>query len=177
MYPTPIFDHSKSSDDLKRCGISVFEPYRENEYQRKKVFGGFSIYPFELVHDVSCFGFYITHVDIGSLVYLTDTEYCKYRFSAVNHILIEANYDKRIVDLSHPAIEHILRGHMELQTTKAFISANKTPHLRNIILCHLSNENADPETMQKEVQSVAGRWVNVAVAKSGDEYILSKYPF
>ena len=58
-----------------------------------------------------------------------------------------------------------------------FIKRNKTPDLRNIILCHLSSENADPETMQKEVQSVAGKWVNVAVAHAGDEYVLSKYPW
>ena len=177
MYPTPIFDHSKSVDDFKRYGISVFEPYKDDKFERKKTFGRFEIYPFELVHDVPCFGFYIRHTDMGSFVYLSDTEYCKYRFSRVNHILVEANYDKRIIDSSHPAKEHILRGHLELQTTKDFISANKTPDLRNIILCHLSSENADPETMQKEVQSVAGKWVNVAVAHAGFEVELSKYPF
>ena len=177
MYPTPTFDHSKSVDDFKRYGISVFEPYKDGKFERKKSFGRFEIYPFELVHDVPCFGFYITHTDMGSFIYLSDTEYCKYRFPRVNHILIEANYDKRIIDSSHPAKEHILRGHLELQTTKDFISANKTPDLRNIILCHLSSENADPETMQKEVQSVAGKWVNVAVAHAGDEYVLSKYPW
>lgn len=114
---------------------------------------------------------------MGSFIYLSDTEYCKYRFPRVNHILVEANYDKRIIDSSHPAKEHILRGHLELQTTKDFISANKTPDLRNIILCHLSSENADPETMQKEVQSVAGKWVRVDVAHAGAEYVLSKYPW
>ena len=177
MYPTPTFDHSKSVDDFKRYGISVFEPYKDGKFERKKSFGRFEIYPFELVHDVPCFGFYIRHTDMGSFVYLSDTEYCKYRFPRVNHILVEANYDKRIIDSSHPAKEHILRGHLELQTTKDFISANKTPDLRNIILCHLSSENADPETMQKEVQSVAGKWVNVDVAHAGLEVELSKYPF
>ena len=177
MYPTPIFDHSKSVDDFKRYGISVFEPYKDDKFERKKTFGRFEIYPFELVHDVPCFGFYIRHTDMGSFVYLSDTEYCKYRFSRVNHILVEANYDKRIIDSSHPAKEHILRGHLELQTTKDFISANKTPDLRNIILCHLSSENADPETMQKEVQSVAGKRVKVSVAHAGMSVEMSKYPF
>lgn len=177
MYPTPTFDHAKSSDDFRRNGISVFEPYKDDKFERKKSFGGFKIYPFELVHDVPCFGFYIIHADMGSLVYLSDTEYCKYRFSRINHILIEANYDKRLIDSNHPAKEHILKGHLELQTTKAFVLANKTPDLRNVILCHLSSENADPETMQKEVQSVAGKWVNVEVAHAGDEYLLSKYPW
>ena len=177
MYPTPTFDHSKSVDDFKRYGISVFEPYKDDKYERKKSFGGFEVYPFELVHDVPCFGFYITHTDMGSFIYLSDTEYCKYRFPRVNHILVEANYDKRIIDSSHPAKEHILRGHLELQTTKDFISANKTPDLRNVILCHLSSENADPDRMKSEIQQVAGKWVNVAVAHAGFEVELSKYPF
>ena len=155
----------------------MFEPYKDNEFHRKKSFGGFEVYPFELVHDVPCFGFYITHTDIGSLVYLSDTEYCKYRFPRVNHILIEANYDKRIIDSSHPAKEHILRGHLELQTTKDFISANKTPDLRNVILCHLSNENADPDRMKQEIQEVAGKWVYVEIARATMELELRKYPW
>ena len=177
MYPTPTFDHSKSVDDFKRYGISVFEPYKDGKFERKKSFGRFEIYPFELVHDVPCFGFYITHTDMGSFIYLSDTEYCKYRFPRVNHILVEANYDKRIIDSSHPAKEHILRGHLELQTTKDFISANKTPDLRNIILCHLSSENADPDRMKREVQEVVGKWVSVDVAEKGKTVELSRFPF
>lgn len=177
MYPTPIFDHSKSVDNFKRYGIPVFEPYKDDEFQSKKVFGGFAIYPFELIHDVPCYGFYIIHPDIGSLVYLSDTEYCKYRFSKINHILIEANYDKRLIDSNHPAKEHILKGHLELQTTKAFVLANKTPDLRNVILCHLSSENAEPERMKNEVKEVAGKWVTIDVAKAGLEVELNKYPF
>ena len=34
------------------------------------------------------------------------------------------------------------------------------------------------ENIQKSLfQSVAGKWVNVAVAKAGTEYVLSKYPW
>lgn len=177
MYPTPTFDHSKSVDDFKRYGISVFEPYKDGKFERKKSFGRFEIYPFELVHDVPCFGFYITHTDMGSFIYLSDTEYCKYRFPRVNHILVEANYDKRIIDSSHPAKEHILRGHLELQTTKDFISANKTPDLRNIILCHLSSENADPDHMKSEIQQVVGKWVTVDIAEKGKVWELSRFPW
>ena len=73
--------------------------------------------------------------------------------------------------------EHVLKGHSGISTVRDIILANKTPDLRNVILCHLSSENADPETMQKEVQSVAGKWVSVEVAHAGDEYVLNKYPF
>ena len=54
---------------------------------------------------------------------------------------------------------------------------NKTPDMRNVILCHLSDGWSDPETMQEEVQSVAGKWVRVDVARAGMSIELSKYPF
>lgn len=145
--------------------------------QNKKVFGNFKIYSFGLVHDVPCCGYYILHPDIGSLVYLSDTEYCKYKFPKVNHILVEANYDKRKFNENNPAKEHIFKGHMELQTTKNFVKANKSMELRNVILCHLSADNADPVIMQKEIQEVAGQWCNVAVAEPGLQIELKKYPF
>ena len=73
--------------------------------------------------------------------------------------------------------EHVLKGHSGISTVRDIILANKTPDLRNVILCHLSSENADPETMQREIQSVAGKWVNIAVAKAGMELKMSKYPW
>ena len=82
-----------------------------------------------------------------------------------------------LMDSSSANYIHAIKGHSSLPVVKSFVEVNKTPDLRNIILCHLSSENADPETMQKEVQSVAGKWVNVAVAHAGDEYVLSKYPW
>ena len=82
-----------------------------------------------------------------------------------------------LMDSSSANYVHALKGHSSVSSVRDIILANKTPDLRNVILCHLSSENADPETMQKEVQSVAGKWVNVAVAHAGDEYVLSKYPF
>lgn len=170
-------DHSKSADGFKRAGIPVFDSYDSEAEKQVRTYGNFVIHSFKLEHDVPCMGFYILHPDMGSLVYLTDTEYCKYRFSNANHILIEANYDARLIPEDHPAKVHILKGHMELQTTKGFVQANKSSKLRNVILCHMSEDNMDYEVMQKEILSVAGKRVNVSVAESGLEVELSKYPF
>lgn len=96
----------------------------------------------------------------------------------INHMLIECNYVfKERAHIDKNKIRHVIRGHHSLENCVGFIKRNKTPDLRNIILCHLSGENADPETMQREIQSVAGKWVNVEVAHAGDEYVLSKYPW
>lgn len=170
-------DHSKSAEDFKRAGIPVFDSYDSEVEKKVRTYGKFVIHSFKLEHDVPCMGFYILHPDMGSLVYLTDTEYCKYRFPNVNHILIEANYDARLIPEDHPARVHILKGHMELQTTKGFVQANKSSELRNVILCHMSEDNMDYEIMRKEVSEVAGKRVNLSIAESGLSLELSKFPF
>lgn len=170
-------DHSKSAEGFKRAGIPVFDSYDSKAEKQVRTYGNFVIHSFELEHDVPCMGFYILHPDMGNLVYLTDTEYCKYRFPKVNHILIEANYDARLIPEDHPARVHILKGHMELQTTKGFVQANKSSELRNIILCHMSAENMDESVMLQEVSEVAGKRVNIATAESGLSLELSKFPF
>lgn len=169
-------DHSKSAEDFKRAGIPVFAPYdlEENDVWFRSQF---TVQSFHLEHDVPCVGFYIRHPDMGSLVYLTDTEYCKYRFPNVNHILIEANYDSRLIQEDHPARVHILKGHMELQTTKGFVQANKSSELRNVILCHGSEQNLDFENAENQVRDIVGKRVSVMFAKANTSIGLNKYPF
>ena len=58
---------------------------------------------------------------------------------------------------------HVFRGHMELETVKEFIKANNSDSLQNIILCHLSNDNANPEECKAEVEKVAKCPVYVAM--------------
>ena len=124
------------------------------------------------------FGYLIQNGD-EKLLYMTDWEYCSYVFKnqRVNYMVLECNHMDNLMDSSSANYIHALKGHSSLSVVKSFVEVNKTPDLRNIILCHLSSENADPETMQKEVQSVAGKWVRVDVAKAGMTVELSKYPF
>lgn len=170
-------DHSKSAEDFKRAGIPVFDSYNSEAEKQVRTYGKFVIHSFKLEHDVPCMGFYILHPDMGSLVYLTDTEYCKYRFPKVNHILIEANYSKDIISDDNPAYSHILRGHLELQTCKSFVQANKTNSLRTVILCHGSEQNLDFEDAENQVRDIVGKRVNVMFARAGMETSLSQYPF
>ena len=124
------------------------------------------------------FGYLIKNGD-EVILYATDFEYIPYTFKnqRINYMLLECNHMDDLMDSSSANYVHALKGHSSVSTVRDIILANKTPDLRNVILCHLSSENADPETMQKEVQSVAGKWVNVAVAKAGITVELSKYPF
>lgn len=125
------------------------------------------------------FGYLIEHEEMGRMLYLTDFEYCKFNFKKmrVQHFLIECNHMDESLSRDSAKFEHVIKGHSSLSVCRDLIEANKTSDLRNVILCHLSSENADPETMQKEVQSAAGKWVKVDVAHAEDEYLLSKYPW
>ena len=160
--------------------------------------GDFRIVPFYVPHDgCPCFAYIIYHPECGNILYATDMSRIaqideNYRLKMVNgrpmdwsfknlrlaHMIIEANYDfSDFADMDEFKRSHVGFGHHSLQCCKRFVEENKTPDLRNVILCHLSSENADPDRMKSEIQEVAGKWVNVDVAHAALEVELSKYAF
>ena len=95
----------------------------------------------------------------------------------LNHILISSNYDNELL-ADNEKREHVLRGHLSVQyVCEEFVKPNKSYALRNIILCHLSQENSDPDKILAEVQKAVGNGVNVVVARKDLEVELSLYPF
>jgi phosphoribosyl 1,2-cyclic phosphodiesterase len=177
-------DHSLSVQDLEHMGIPVFKPYESLEPMEIGFTGGI-IMAFDLTTldgkwthtnadgtECPCYGFLITHPEMGKLLYITDTEFCKWRFADVNHILISCNYQKKYIDDENVAKRnHVFRGHMELGTVKDFVMANKTDSLQNVILCHLSRDNAEPSECVAEVKKIAPM-AYVDVAQGGKEWIL-----
>ncbi|MCI8378680.1 MAG: MBL fold metallo-hydrolase [Lachnospiraceae bacterium] len=183
-------DHSKAVKDFENMGIPVFAPYKSLEPMSFKYGSRVRVQAFDLTDkngkfmhtnndgsECPCYGFLIEHEDMGKMLYITDTELVKWRFSGINHILISCNYDKDLIPQDHPAREHIFRGHMELQTVKEFIKSNKSNTIRTVILCHLSQENADPDKMLAEVKKVTGESVKCVCAVAGETVELSQYPF
>lgn len=168
-------DHSLSAKDFENMGIPVFKPYENKEPINLKGWNG-TIQAFDLTDkdgkfmhtnadgsECQCYGFLITHPDLGRMLYITDTELVKWRFKDINHILISCNYQKKYIEDENLAKRnHVFRGHMELETVKEFIKANNSDSLQNIILCHLSNDNANPEECKAEVEKVAKCPVYVA---------------
>lgn len=177
-------DHSLSVSELEHMGIPVFKPYESLEPMEIGFTGGI-IMAFDLTtldgkwthtnadgSECPCYGFLITHPEMGKLLYITDTEFCKWRFADVNHILISCNYQKKYIDDENVAKRnHVFRGHMELETVKDFVMANKTDSLQNVILCHLSRDNAVPSECAAEVKKIAPM-AHVDVAQGGKEWIL-----
>lgn len=174
-------DHSKYIAEYENAGIRVWKPYFDNDagYEiETKYFGKkFTVRDFDLVHDVDCLGFHIQHQDIGSLVYATDTEYIKYRFKNLNHILVEANYSDDLINNEAVNREHVLRGHMSLQTALDFISTNDNPALRNVVLLHLSDKNSDSEQFLQKTKETVKYGADCYIAEKGLEVDLNLCPF
>lgn len=139
--------------------------------------GKFHINAFDLVHDVECLGFHVQHPDIGTLLYASDTEYIKYRFKNLNHILVEANYSDDLIDNEAVNREHVLRGHMSLQTALDFISTNDNPALRNVVLLHLSDKNSDSEQFLQKTKETVKYGADCYIAEKGLEVDLNLCPF
>lgn len=121
-------------------------------------------------HDnTDCFGFLIKNEELGTLSYMTDLEFCPFKFQKqkINHMIVEANYDKNLVDDSSVNQTHILRGHCEINTTLGIIEANKTDDLKTVILAHLSTKNSKPMEFKRRAEEVAK--CHVFIAQKGLE--------
>lgn len=168
-------DHAKFAHEYKIAGIPTFKPYESENLRQIRTYGGFTVKSFDVVHDVPCCGFLVTHEDMGRLLYVTDTEYVRYRFDGLVHILAEANYSADLIDTHAANRFHVLTGHMELQTTLNFLRANNSSELRNVMLCHLSANNANPVMFKAEAEKVVG--CPVWVADKGMEVDVGLVPF
>ncbi len=170
-------DHSKYVSEYEKAGIPVFKPYDGMQSMDLNGGEGFLIRSFELVHDISCYGFYIRHPDFGTLLYASDTEYIKYRFNGLNHILVEVNYSDDLIE--HEAVnrEHVLRGHMSLQTALDFISTNDNPNLRTVCLLHLSTSNSDAGLFLRKAKETVKYGADCYIAERGLEISLDLVPF
>ena len=178
-------DHSKSLNDFKSMGIPIYAPYLKIDYMSMNM-GGFTVKPFDLTtidgnwthtnaDGTACpiFGFLITHKEIGRMLYITDCELIKWKFKDINHILLGVNYDKDLVDTDNPKANHVFRGHLSIDTACDFVKANDSDSLQNVIMCHLSSENADKDSFIEKMKN-AVNGANVDVADSGKSWILRK---
>lgn len=169
-------DHAKYVAEYEKAGIPVFKPYDETIACPLKIkYGRFFIQAFRLVHDVPCYGYYISEPSLSTLVYASDTEYIKYRFQGLNHIMVEANHSAELLNNAEAKYRHQITGHMSIDTACNFIKANKTSGLRNIILCHLSEENSDEKSFLAKAREIVD--CPVCIAKKGLSVSLDLCPF
>ena len=160
-------------------GIHVFAPYRDDIGAKFK--GRWKIRAFDLTDlngkwmhtngdgsECPCYGFWIQHPEIGTMIYATDTELIKWRFKNVNHILLGVNYDQELLSGDDEKKNHVVRGHMSIDTSCDFVKANASDQLQNVIMCHLSKGNADSDKFIEKMKKAVPN-VDVCVAEPGME--------
>lgn len=159
--------------------MPVFAPYRDDVAARFK--GRWKIRAFDLTdlngkwmhtdangEPCAIYGFMIEHPKMGRMLYITDCEFVKWRFKNVNHILLGVNYDSELLSGDEAKKNHVVRGHMSIDTACEFVKANASDQLQNVIMCHLSSENADSDSFIEKMKK-AVPMVNVSVAEPGME--------
>lgn len=181
----PPLDHSKSLKDFKDMGIPVFAPYISKK-PIKIGNGDFRVQAFDLTtidgnwththangEPCPIYGFLIAHKEMGRMLYITDCEVVKWKFKDINHILLGVNYDKDLIDRDNVGkANHVFRGHLSIDTACDFVKANYSDSLQNVIMCHLSAENADSDSFIKKMKKVACG-ANADVAEPGKEWLLA----
>lgn len=165
-------DHAKYVEEYSKrgtlivCNRDVAEK-KKLEMGRRHIFekpfetfsvGSFRVCPFPLSHDVPCSGFIIHHPDCGAILFALDTYKMDFFIEDVDHFLIEANYDDRILKANvedgkidrHQA-NRLMLSHMSLDNTVHFLHECHAERAKNIILCHLSERNSDPDMFRDRV--------------------------
>lgn len=181
-------DHIKSYKKFSQSLIDVyghpglpqkFEGIKPLEERKAFQLGGFRIVPFYVPHTsnengqiVECknYAYLISHKDMGKMIYATDFEYIPFSFAnmQIAHWLIECNYVDSVVDSEEfkneaTKYKHVLQGHCSLNTCKAVIEKNMSANMKNIILCHISQDNGHPTLMKREIGKLSNAKTYIAM--------------
>ncbi len=127
--------------------------------------GEFLVLPIPAQHDAAePFAYLIEHPGIGRLLFATDTYYLQYRIPRLNHLLIECNYSRPILDANTEAEiipaalrKRTLASHMSLEHLKEMLAANDLTQLSQIVLIHLSARNSDKDAFCREIIKQTGK--------------------
>ena len=125
--------------------------------------GDFIITPFEVPHDSSdCVGYKIQAegltfclaTDVGEI-----TPTVAEAIGEANYLVLEANHDTEMLEQGPypPYLKNRIRstrGHLSNQQCAEALATYASPNLRQVWLCHLSEENNHPELARKTVETI-----------------------
>lgn len=157
----PIFSAQETLESVGVKDYSLAEPILEN---RPFSIGGFDILPFATDHDAAHpLGFLIRHDECGNILFATDTRIIKNKFRHLNHILIECNYERKMLNdavisgITPAAIAPRIReSHLSLERCIKTLKANCLDEVRDITLIHISSANGDGRAFKSAVEQATG---------------------
>lgn len=175
-------DHARSARDILRAGVDLYatqgtidalgleghrlRPIRAHQQVR---IGTWTVLPFDTVHDAAEPVGFLLASGAAKVLYFSDSAYCRYRFRALTHLMVEANWSGELLDnnvregvIDETLAARIRRNHMSLERLLQMLAANDLSRVEAIWLLHLSEQNSDEEMFARRVREVTGRPVYVA---------------
>lgn len=181
-------DHSKSVPNAIKSGLSVFSNKEVESIHKgvkvlpvgvKTKIGGFKVQPLIVPHNTMCYAYIITTTDENKILFATDCADFRYKVRGVHHWIIECNHCEELM------LEHALNNvysmsasenHLEIKQTIDVLKNNFCVDTQTIVLCHLSQGNADEKEFAQRVKNELA-FSNVYVAKPNLEIELNKSEF
>lgn len=176
-------DHAKSIKDIVNAGITIFTHKHVFEFFDLKSNGSedfflkpsatmfddeWTVQPFPLFHDAPCYGFVISHKEVGSILFATDTASIPYRIKGISHFIIEANYSEKILtekvwnEKFSFIDKRVIDTHLSVEKCVEFIKRSIDEKSETITLIHLSDRNSNRSDFKEYVRAATGLIVNVA---------------
>lgn len=173
-------DHAQAVDMLLRRGVNVYgniettmhhDGMRYIQSGRKIGIGTFDIIAQDISHDIPCYCYYLHSLATNEVVlYVTDAQEVPYRFADVGYLLIEANYDYELLQLTDKPISlksRIVQTHLSIDQTAAFVQGMNQDKLKEIYLCHLSDEDSDAELFRNRIEDLTQAKVYICEKNGG----------
>ena len=166
-------DHSKYVKEYLQNGIKCYaspgtieaigirSPYLlEISPLKQFTVDSFTILPFDTKHDCKQpVGYLINNAECGTVLFATDTYYLPNTFKGLNHVMIECNYDKDILDsieVNASLKKRLYTSHMSIDTCLTALKVNDLSRVRNIVLIHLSNNHSNADEFKSRVEAETG---------------------
>jgi len=164
-----------STGTIEAAGLHDSHNMKALQAKKQIRIGGFTVMPFLVEHDApEPFGYLIRHPDFGLLLFATDTYYLRYTFAGLNYIMLECNYDRRVLDanvrekiIPMQVRERVLRSHLSCTDCIKTLQANDLSQVHMVLLLHLSNKNGKEEQFLQKIRRATGKYV--LFAKKGLE--------
>lgn len=176
-YQVPVYATREVHDGINRnyCVVKKVAAEQVGLVEKGKtlLLGEFTVTPFAVPHDSADNVGYFIEAEGTNFCLITDaghvTDEMKQYISRARHLVIEANHDIEMVQNGpYPPFlkERILSGtgHLNNHDCGVAIAENMSEQLKNVWLCHLSEENNHPELARKTVESILRSYGIVAGA-------------
>jgi len=177
-------DHAKCAKEFINSGIPVYMSFGTAKATKVNnptcliagdviQIGDFRIVAFDVEHDaVEPFGFVIQHVEMGTMLFATDTKSLNYTFQNINHWMIEANFSEKLMlegleqnKINGYLANRVYDNHMSIEKCIEVLEAQNLDETHSITLIHISASNGDGKLFENMVSRAVG--IKPHIAQNG----------